>query len=80
MTCPCIRPSLDHLVGAADERQRDRQPERSRGLEIDDQLNFCGLLDRKIDGPLALENPTAASCLCIGPRASPTVQRERPSR
>jgi len=50
---------VDHLVGAAGERQWDREAECLGGLEVDDQLDFCGLLDRKIGGPLALENPTA---------------------
>src|SRR5262249_59591512 len=48
--------SFDRLVGAADERQRNREAERLCGLEIDDQLHFGGLLDRQIGGLLALEN------------------------
>ena len=48
---------LDHLVGAAKQRKRDRQPKRLGGLLIDYQLNFCRLLDRQIGRFLAFENP-----------------------
>jgi hypothetical protein len=40
--------SLDHLVGAGKQRWRDRQAERRRGLEIDDDLELIGLLDRQL--------------------------------
>src|SRR5258708_4497507 len=39
---------LDHLVGTQQERFRDREAERLRGLEIDHQLESCGRLHRKI--------------------------------
>jgi hypothetical protein len=32
---------FNHLVGAAEERDRERKAERLRGLEIDDQLDPC---------------------------------------
>jgi hypothetical protein len=48
--------SFDHLVGAAEQRKRNGQPERLSGLEVDDQLDFRGLLDRHIGGALALED------------------------
>jgi hypothetical protein len=38
--------SLDHLVGAAEQRQRESKTERLRSLEIDDQINFRDLLHR----------------------------------
>jgi len=38
--------SFDHLVGTTEERHRDGQPECLRCLEVDDQLDLCGLLDR----------------------------------
>jgi hypothetical protein len=34
--------SLDHLVGAGEDRLRDRQAERFRGLQVDDELEFIG--------------------------------------
>ena len=40
--------SLDDLVGSKQNRLRDRKSERLRGLQIDDQLELGGLLDRKI--------------------------------
>ena len=49
---------FDHLVGAAEQRNGKRQTERLRGLEVDDQLDFCRLLDRKVGGLLSFENPT----------------------
>src|ERR1035441_5125029 len=47
---------FDHLVGAADYRQWDIQPERLGGLQIDDQFDFGNLLDRQVGGLLTLEN------------------------
>jgi hypothetical protein len=38
---------FDRLIG---DIEADRQPERCRGLEIDDQLNLGRLPDRKIGG------------------------------
>ena len=37
---------LDHLVGAQQERLRDRQPERLAGLEIDNQFKLRRVLHR----------------------------------
>ena len=50
------KPLLDHLVGAAEERDRDGEAQRPGRLDVDDQLDFGGLLDRRISGLLALEN------------------------
>src|SRR5215813_5274688 len=56
--------SLDHLVGAAGQRQRDGDAERPGGLEIDDQLDFRGLHDREVSRLLAFENaPGVDACL-----------------
>src|SRR5215510_8363527 len=49
--------SLDHLVGAGEERLWDRQSDRRRGPEIDDQFEVGGLVDGDVGGLLAFENP-----------------------
>jgi hypothetical protein len=36
--------SLDHLVGASEQRWRDGDAERRSGFEVDHQLNFSALL------------------------------------
>jgi hypothetical protein len=38
--------SFDHLVGAPEQWEWHGQAESLGGLEINDQLNFCGLLHR----------------------------------
>src|SRR5262249_23268291 len=50
-------PSLDDLVGTAEDRQRNGQAERIGGLQIDDQLEFRRLLDREIGRVGALQGP-----------------------
>jgi len=39
---------LDHLVGASEQWQGNREAERLGDLEVDDQLDFYHLLDRQI--------------------------------
>ena len=51
------RRSFDHLVGAAEQRERDGEAERLGGLQVDDQLDLGGLLDWQVGRLLALENP-----------------------
>src|SRR5262249_51785510 len=50
------RTSFDHLVDAANQRQRDGEAERLGGLHVDDELDFGRLLDRQLGGLLAFEN------------------------
>ena len=38
---------LDHLVGAGLERSGDLDTKNSGGLQVDDQLQFVGLLDHR---------------------------------
>lgn len=45
ITCAVAR-LLDHLVGANKQIGRHCQTERVGGLEVDDKLDFGGLLDR----------------------------------
>ena len=47
---------FDHLVGAAEQGQRDGEAKRLGRLEVDVQLHLRGLLHRQISGFLALEN------------------------
>jgi hypothetical protein len=47
---PEVPTSLDGLVGAAHQRKRHRQTQRSGGLEIDDQLNSGRLVDWQVNG------------------------------
>src|SRR5215204_5188995 len=48
--------SFDHLVGAGEERWRDREAEGFSGLEVDDELDFGGLHDRQLGRLLAFQN------------------------
>src|SRR5947209_14304911 len=50
------RPLSDQLICPKQERLRDRQPEGLGGLEVDDELELAGLLDRQVGGLRALED------------------------
>src|SRR5262245_9699891 len=52
---------FNHLVGAADECLRYRQAKFFGGLQIDDKLDLVGLLDGKLGGLFALENPAGVN-------------------
>jgi glyoxylase-like metal-dependent hydrolase (beta-lactamase superfamily II) len=49
---------FDHLVGASEQRQGHGKTEGLRGLEVDNQLDFRGLLHRQIGRFLSFEHPT----------------------
>src|SRR6266545_8225932 len=46
----CDGLSLDDLVRPSQQRRQDRQAEGLRRLEVDDQLELRGLLDRQVAG------------------------------
>jgi hypothetical protein len=48
--------SIDHLVGATKQRQRNRQAERLRGPEIDHELELRRLMYREVGGLFAPKN------------------------
>jgi hypothetical protein len=48
MTSTDCKDSLDHLVGAGEQRERKGDPERLCNLEIDRQLELDRGLDREI--------------------------------
>src|SRR5258708_7927651 len=51
------RPRLfDDLVGACEQRERDGDAERLGGLEVDDEFDLRGLLDRQVGRLFASEN------------------------
>src|ERR1700730_3716230 len=47
-------PSFDHLVSAREQHRWHVDAEQPRRLQVDDELEFGRLLDRKIGGLLAL--------------------------
>src|SRR5438128_6385923 len=64
---------LDDLVGASEERERERKSERLGGLHVDNQLDSRDLLDRQVGGLVALENPAgveAGDAIYLGSKAA----------
>ena len=47
---------MDHLVGANQQRGREGYADRLRRFEVEDQLDFCDLLHRKVGRLVAFEN------------------------
>jgi len=48
--------SFDHFIGAAEQRCWDGQTECLGGLQVDDERNFCQLLNWQVGRSGALEN------------------------
>jgi hypothetical protein len=49
-------PSLDEFIRPQQQRPRDREPERLRGLKVDREFKPRGVLDREVTGPRTLED------------------------
>src|SRR5262245_23254738 len=47
---------LDEVVCPPEHRRRNGQAKRFRGLEVDDELESCGLLDGQVGRPCALQD------------------------
>ena len=70
-----LRCSFDHLVGEQLHLVGNGQAERLGGLEVDDQLDFCRLLDRQVGRLLALEDAAGVNAdLTQGPRFAAAQQ------
>src|SRR6266481_2709035 len=76
-----LRPSLDHLFSAQEDRLRDGNAEFLSGLEVDEQLGFRGLLDRQVRRLLALENPAGVdACHAVRVRNAASVAHQAAGR
>jgi len=74
-------PLFDHLVGAAEQRERDGKAERLGGFHIDNQLDFRGLLYWQFSGLVALENAAGVDTdqtVCV--RNSAAIAQQDASR
>jgi hypothetical protein len=55
--------SFDHFVGAAEQRCWEIQPECLGGFQVDDERNFCHLLNWQVGRSSALENLAGVDAL-----------------
>jgi hypothetical protein len=53
-----VASSFDHLVGAGEQRDGESEAQCLGGLEVDDELDLNGLLERQVSGFGALEDFT----------------------
>jgi hypothetical protein len=60
--------SFDHLVGAGEERRRDREAEGFGRLQVDRELELRRLLNRKVGRIAASEN-----AIDVGRAATPEI-------
>jgi hypothetical protein len=51
---------VDQFSGGHSQHQRNVEPERLGGFEVDDQLDLGGLLYRQVSELVSTENPTLA--------------------
>jgi len=57
--------SLDHVIGTQQDRLRDGEAERLRGLEVDDEAEPRRLLERQIGGLLAPQDAPDEICAAL---------------
>src|SRR5262245_15246931 len=68
---------FDDLVGAAEQWQWHGNAECLSGVEVQEQLDFGGLLHRQIAGLLALEHPAGIDAgQTVGVGDAATIARE----
>src|SRR6185503_10151331 len=65
--------SLNHLIRALQQRRWDREPQRLRGLRVEDQFEFGRLLDREFPWLSSLED-----LVHIRRGAPPPIGKARP--
>jgi hypothetical protein len=75
------KPLLDHLVGVAEQRQRNGDAERLSRLEINNHFNFCGLLNWNLRRLCAMKNLAgidASQTICVDEIGALTDQTASP--
>jgi hypothetical protein len=65
---------FDHLVGADENAWRDLEPERPRGFSVENKLKCRRLLDGKVGGPLAPQQPIGIGYCQLGAKSAQLAQ------